>query len=97
MVKVFWDNVAKLELQVACNYIKKSSSQNAKKVGKEIKDYAKKIAKHPESHSLDKYKSNNDGTFRYFEMHRLRISYKVLSNGIYITRIRHTSRKESNY
>lgn len=42
----------------------------------------KEIAKHPESHSLDKYKSNDDGSFRYFQMHRLRISYKVLSNGI---------------
>jgi len=97
VVKVLWDEMAKRELRAAYNYIKKNSLQNAIKVTTEIRNYANEVAKHPETHSLDKYKLNNDGTFRYFEMHKLRVSYRVLNNGILITRVRHTKQKPRSY
>lgn len=90
MVKVLWDEIARNELRAAYDYIKSSSPQSAKRVRKEIIAYAIKVAKNPESHSLDKYRLKNDGTFRYFEMHKYRIAYRVLKDGILITRVRHT-------
>lgn len=90
MVKVLWDEIARDELRAAYDYIKLRSPQNAEGVRKEIITFAIKVAKNPESHSIDKYRLNNDGTFRYFELHKYRITYRVLKDEILIIRVRHT-------
>jgi len=46
---------------------------------------------------LDKYKKNNDGTYRAFEVDDYRISYRVKGSLIRVVRLRHTSRKPSKY
>lgn len=40
---------------------------------------------------LDRFKQNNDGTYRSFVVYRIRISYRVLPDEIYILRVRHCS------
>ncbi len=92
-----WSKKAKLQLQKAFDFIKQDSLQNAEKVRDEIIDATIDIANHPEKYSPDKYKTTNDGSYRAFEIHRSRISYRVTKDTIRIVRMRHISRSPLNY
>ena len=71
--------------------------KNAEKVRKAIIDKADKLSKHPEKHPPDKYQKNNDDTYRAFELHRYRISYRIKSDEIIVLRIRHTKMEPKEY
>jgi plasmid stabilization system protein ParE len=86
-----WSRLASNQLQKSYNYIKRSSLQNAEKVRDEIIDKTIALAHNPEIHPLDKYKTLNDGSYRAFELHRYRVTYRVLKESIRIVRLRHTS------
>ena len=73
------------------------SYQNAVKVRVEIINTTLLLLKHPERYPLDKYKTDNDGSWRAFEIHHYRISYRIMKNQIRIVRFRHTSRSPRNY
>jgi plasmid stabilization system protein ParE len=45
----------------------------------------------------DKFRKDNDGTWRAFEKYHYRISYRVLEGEIRIVRMRHTSKSPLNY
>jgi hypothetical protein len=53
--------------------IKKDSLQSAEKVKKEIVQIAKDLVKNPQFYPPDKYRHNNDGSFRAYELHHYRI------------------------
>jgi plasmid stabilization system protein ParE len=92
MVKpVIWPLKAQLQLERIIKYITTKSYQNAEKVKIEILASTRKIEGNPEMYPLDKYKKNNDGSFRAYELHRYRIAYRVTKDEIIITRIWHTS------
>ncbi len=40
---------------------------------------------------LDRFKQENDGTYRSFVVYRIRISYRVLPDENYVLRVRHCS------
>jgi plasmid stabilization system protein ParE len=92
-----WSNVAKRELQRAFEYIKKDSPQNASKVIDENIKLTISLQLKLEIHRLDRYKTNNDGSYRAFELHRYRISYRILPDTIRIVRMRPTSRSPLIY
>ncbi|MBE7171780.1 MAG: type II toxin-antitoxin system RelE/ParE family toxin [Williamsia sp.] len=48
-------------------------------------------------HPLDKYKKENDGSYRCFELHRHRISYRVKDQETIMARVRHTSQQPQQY
>jgi len=92
-----WSKQAQAELAKAYEYIYEDSPKNAAKVRDEIIDTTIELPKHPEFYPPDKYKKNNDGTWRALELHRYRISYRVMKNEIRILRLRHTSRSPQTY
>lgn len=92
-----WRKSALKELQAAYDYIQERSPHAAEKVISEIIEHIKELTEHPEIHSLDKYKANNDGTYRYFEMHKYRIAYRVVKDVIRIYRIKHTRQSPLYY
>ena len=92
-----WSNVAKHQLNTAFQFIKKDSLQNAIKVRDEIIETTITLPLKPEIYPLDKYKTNNDGSYRAFEMHRYRVSYRLLPDIIRIVRLRHTSISPLSY
>lgn len=92
-----WSKRAQVELAKAYEYIYKNSPTNAAKVLDEIIDVTIELPKHPEFYPPDKYKKNNDGNWRAFELHRYRISYRVMKNEIRIVRLRQTSRSPQTY
>ena len=51
----------------------------------------------PEIYGRDKYKINNDGSYRAFEIHRYRIAYRVSGNTIRVLRIKHTKMEPKTY
>lgn len=94
---IVWGKSASRQLQLAYEFIKLDSAQNAVKVRDEIINHSLELAAHPESHPPDKYKQDNDGSYRAFELYRYRITYRILKKEIRIVRLRHTSRSPKNY
>lgn len=89
--EIKWNKKAIKQLDDAIKYIETDSLQNAEKVEVDILTAIGKIPQHPERYPKDKFKLNNDGSFRAFELHRFRVSYRYLKKEIRILRIRHTS------
>ena len=94
---VVWPLKASRQLQQAYLYIRKDSLQNAEKVRKAILEATNKLKINPEINLADKYKTNNDGSFRAFELFRYRISYQITNDDVIILRLRHTSMNPKNY
>lgn len=95
--KISWDKQAAMYFGRAIGYIRKESPQNADKVKQEILRKIVELSVSPEIHPADKYKQNNNGSYRCFELHRYRISYLVKEHEIIIARVRHTSQEPKEY
>jgi plasmid stabilization system protein ParE len=95
--KVVIDNLAKVQLREAYRYISLDSLKSAEKVKSKILKSIKELADQPEKYSSDKYKLNNDGSYRAFEIYKYRLSYHVSITQITVTRIRHTSMEPKPY
>jgi len=92
-----WTPQAKAELRKAYDYISKDSPQNARKVVDELTRIAHQLPAQPEMFPADKFKKNNDGSWRAFEKFHYRISYLITSTEIRIVRMRHTSKTPLHY
>jgi plasmid stabilization system protein ParE len=88
------DNQAKLHLRQAYNYIKKDSLE---KVRDKILYSIQNLIKKPEVHAPDKYKLNNDGSYRAYEVYKYRITYHLSKEQITVIRIRHTKMNPFEY
>jgi len=95
--KVNWSNEAKRQLKSLYNYIKKDWVKNASKVRNDLTAITRKLPLYPEIYSLDKYKTNNDSSYRAFEKHHYHVAYRVTATEILILRIRHTSMEPLTY
>jgi plasmid stabilization system protein ParE len=95
--KIRWDKPALIYFSEAIRYISKDSAQNADKVKEEIMEKISELSIRPEIYAPDKYKQNNTGNYRAFELHRYRIAYLVKDEEIIITRVRHTSQEPQSY
>jgi len=87
--KVNWSKTSRKQYLAAIEYILNDSVQNAEKAEGKIKDKLKIIAEFAESCPPDKYKVNNDGSYR--------VSYRIKRNEILILRVRHESMKPKYY
>ncbi len=96
-LKIVWDIEAKAHLKKLYLYIKQDSPQNAISVRNSIIERVNHAATYPESFSSDKYKIDNDGTYKAFELYHYRISYKIDVDVLIVLRIRHTSQSPLNY
>ena len=90
--EVIWPKTVQDQLAKAYKYILKDSNQNAEKVRKDILASTHKLVANPEIYPLDKYRKNNDGSFRAYELHRYRIAYRITEKQIIIVRVRHSKR-----
>ena len=92
-----WAPQAIVELRKAYDYISKDSPQNARKVVDELTRIADQLPVQPEMFPADKFKKNNDGSWRAFEKFHYRISYLITSREIRIVRMWHTGRTPLQY
>ena len=70
--KVVIENEAKKQLRQAYNHIREDSLQNAENVKANILASIEELSQHPERHPPDKYKTDNDGIFRAYELYKYR-------------------------
>ena len=87
-----WSKRARIELQKAYLYIKLDSVQNAEMLRDDLIDLTIDLCNYPTKYPPDKFKKDNDGTWRAFEKRHYRVSYRIMPNEIRIVRLRHTSR-----
>lgn len=95
--RIDWDRQALRQFNKAILYIAEESVQNAENVRTEIVEKIEALLPNPEKYPPDKYKVENDGNFRAFELHRLRVAYYVGGDVIRILRVRHASREPQSY
>ena len=98
MRKLIWSKRATKSFLKILDFIEEDSIQNAQKVSLEVLRIVNSSSKNPEHHRRDKYKiENNNGSFRAFEIHSIRISFFYDTKVLRIVRVRHTKRKPLNY
>ena len=93
MVNIVWRKLALKQLNSIFEYIKKDSLQSAEKTRTKIFDTINHLKNNTEIYPLDKYRKNNNGGVRAFEVSKCRITYEIKASEIRILRIRHTSRE----
>lgn len=81
-----WNRRTIKQFDDAITYIENDSPANAEKFKRDILHKIDGLLKYPEKYSPDKYKTNNNGSFRAFELHHYRISYRYKDNKIRIIR-----------
>lgn len=86
-----WSKIAELQLRKIYNFIKEDSPANAAKVVTGLIELSESLAVYPGRFPADKYKINNDGTYRAVELYHYRLSYRVMEKEIVILRLRHTA------
>jgi plasmid stabilization system protein ParE len=94
---IIWDKEAKAQLRNAYNEILKESYQGAVTVRDGILDTVDKITEQPYRYPADKFKTNNTGNYRAFELHNYRVAYRVTDEDIRILRVRHVKREPLEY
>ena len=95
--RLVWTKRSQQDLRALYKYISEDSLQNALKILNEIIATTEKAIANPEYFNPDKFKLNNDGSFRAFEKHRYRIVYRYQKNTIRVLRVRHTKMEPINY
>jgi len=95
--KITWDKQALHYFRDSIRFIRQDSPQNADKVKKEILEKINELSQRPEIHNPDKYKTNNNGNYRAFELHRFRVGYLVKEDEIIIARVRNTSQEPLDF
>ena len=95
--EVIWPKSVQNQLTKIYQYILKDSFQNAEKVKEDILKSTRNLTLNPEIYPIDKYRKNNDGTFRACELHRYRIAYRITEKQIIIVRIRHVKMEPRLY
>jgi addiction module RelE/StbE family toxin len=95
--QIVWTRRAEQQMKAAYKYISEDSSQNAAKVVEDIAKSVNKAITNPELYGLDKYKINNDGSYRAFEKRHYRIVYRVTQNIIRVLRVRHTKMEPKQF
>lgn len=95
--RIVWTKRAEKHLREAYEHISLDSPQNALKVVNEIAKSLEKAIGNPDVYAVDKYKLDNDGTFRAFEKHTYRLSYRYSGSTIRVLRVRHTKMSPKYY
>ncbi len=96
-ISVFWTQPAQAHLRKLYEHIGKESPKNAHKVVEEIVMAVEKAIRNPDIYAPDKFKTDNDGSYRAFEKHHYRVSYRFANNVIRVLRVRHTSMMPMQY
>ena len=97
LLTIKWDKQAWIQLDSAYEHIKEDSEQNAEKVRADIISKIKEIPNHTSKYRADKYKNNNDGSYKYFEIYHYRIAFRVTEKIVKIMRIRSTHQEPLAY
>ena len=96
---VIWSEPSLQHLSLIHEYILKESGSltNADNVIDKIIKSTQILSDQPKINPPDKFKLNNNGDYRAYEIYSYRIAYRILLNKVRILRIRHISREPLKY
>jgi plasmid stabilization system protein ParE len=94
---IFWTKTAIKQFEAAIIFIASGLSVSAEKVAAAILKELNKTSKNAEFFPPDKYKKNNDGSYRAFEKCHYRVAYRIKNNVIRVLRVRHTKMSPKEY
>lgn len=94
-----WAVSAKNSFFKSVEYISSSSLQGASSVISAVSKALEKAAANPEVYSPDKWKVNNNGLYRAFEVKNFRVVYKIISSKkiIKVIKFRHVRQYPLSY
>jgi plasmid stabilization system protein ParE len=95
--RLVWTRRSQQQMLALFKYISEDSPQNAQKVVNDIVVSTEKAISNPTYYHPDKYKIDNDGSYRAFEKHHYRVVYRYQKNIIRVLRVRHTSMEPKKY
>lgn len=97
-IPVIWTETTKKQLEQIYLYIAEASSiTQADNVFIKLINSTSQLPKHPHINPPDKYKIDNDDSYRAYEIFHFRISYKITEKAIFIVRIRSTHQNPEGY
>jgi plasmid stabilization system protein ParE len=91
--EIIWHREANKNFKKIIDYLSEESVSTAQIVSNAILEEIGKLALNPNSKPPDRFKKNNDGIFRAFQVYSYRISYYTDEKIIYVLRIRHVNRE----
>ncbi len=94
---IVWNKQPSKFLAQALKRISEDSVLQAERVEKKIVASMQSIIPNPERHPPDKFKKDNPGHFRAYEVLSFRIAYKITGTQIRILRIRHVKQEPKEY
>jgi len=94
---IVWSKNAANQYYEILEFIEDEAPQALPIVGNALMDAIEDLAAQYNSHPPDRFKNNNNGTYKAALVYSYRISYQVTETAVYILRIRHTSREPLNY
>ena len=93
-----WDKIALDHLKEIYDVLKTGNNLDfAKEVKSVILKTTKELLENPFIYEQDRFKFDNDGSFRAFVKFKYRVAYKITETQIRILRVRHTSREPMEY
>ncbi len=93
-----WDKIALDHLKEIYDFLKTGNNLSyANQVKSTIIKTTKELVDTPDIYEQDRFKFDNDGSFKAFEKFKYRVAYKVTQTQIRILRVRHTSREPIEY
>jgi plasmid stabilization system protein ParE len=95
--RLVWTKRSQQQMLAAYKYISQDSEQNAEKVLNDIVTAMEKAVINPGFYGPDKYKTDNDVSYRAFEKHHYRVIYRYAKNIIRVLRVRHTRMEPKMY
>lgn len=95
--RIIWDDEAKLYLKQAIQYIKQESPQGAETVKRAILDHVAVLKNDALIYETDRFKTNNDGSYRAVTVFSYRTTHKITDTHILVLRLRHTSQNPIIY
>ncbi len=95
--RIVFTKQSQLQIRALHKYISIQSPQNAAKVVADILASLEKTQNNPEFYKPDQFKLNNDSSYRAFEKHNYRISYRIENDIIRVLRVRHTKMNPLSY
>jgi plasmid stabilization system protein ParE len=93
-----WDKIALDHLREIYDSLKMGNNlEFAKEVKNTILKTTKELVDNPFIYEQDRFKFDNDGSFRAFEKFKYRVVYKITTTQIRIIRVRHSNREPIAY
>ena len=96
-MKITFSYAATQNFEAAVRFIRSDSPKNAEKFAVEILKKIEELSSDPARYPPDKFKRNNDGSYRAFEIHHYRVAYRISPSEIRVIRFRHTSLEPSDH